>query len=136
MKQRGRKQNLAVVQDAPISAQDRPEPPADLTPEQRLEWISVVNALRADWFPVETQALLAQRCKHVVAARHVAELINRHEKSEQIDVNEYDRLLKMQERESRIIASLDTKLRITTQSTRHSETTKGKGKVKSPWESD
>ena len=137
MKQRGRKQNLAVVQDAPISACDRPEPPPDLTPEQRLEWISVVNSLRADWFPVETHQILAQYCKHSVAAKHIAELIRDLESREQIDVVEYDRLLKMQERESRILVSLATKMRITQQATYHPETQtkKGQSKVKSPWES-
>ena len=138
MKQRGRKQNLAIVGDSPISAHERPEPPVDLTPEQRVEWISVVNSLRAEWFPPETHSVLAQYCKHAVAAKHVAELIRELESHDQIDVAEYDRLLKMQERESRILVSLATKMRITQQSTWSDHKTKsdGKGKVKSPWESD
>lgn len=138
MKQRGRKQNLAVVQGSPISAQDRPEPPVDLTPEQRLEWISVVNSLRADWFPVETHGILSQYCKHTVAAKHIAELIRDLESKDSIDVAEYDRLLKMQERESRILVSLATKMRITQQATYHPETQskKGQRKAKSPWASD
>jgi hypothetical protein len=138
MKQRGRKQNLAVVQDAPVSAQDRPEPPPDLTPEQRLEWISVVNSLRADWFPVETHGVLSQYCKHMVASRHVAELIADMEQSDAIDIDSYDKLLKMQERESRILVSLATKMRITQQATYHPETQTKKGttRAKSPWASD
>ena len=135
MKQRGRKTTLAVVSDAPISAHDRPEPPVDLTPEQRVEWITVVNALRADWFTPETYAVLAQYCRHVIEARHLAELICRFEGEEELDMRDYDRLLKMQERASRIIASLATKLRITPQSTYHPETVKNKGKkVSSPWD--
>ena len=138
MKQRGRKQNLAIVQESPISAQDRPEPTPDLTPEQRIEWIQVVNSLPAEWFPAETYSLLAQYCKHVVAARHIAELIQRAEGAEELDVTDYDKLLKMQERESRIIASLGTKMRITQQSTWSDQKVKtGKGKkAKSPWASD
>lgn len=134
MKQRGRKTGLSVVTDAPISAHDRPEPPVDLTPAQRLEWIQVVNALRADWFGAETLAVLSQYCRHVVTAKHIAELIRQLEQKEEIDTGEYDQLLRMQERESRIIVSLATKLRITPQATYHPEKTKGKGKVTTPWD--
>ena len=126
--------NLAVVSDAPISAHERPEPPPDLTLEQRLEWISVVNSLRADWFTPETFPVLAQYCRHVVEGRKVAQLIQRLGEQDEIDVSDYDKLLKMQERESRAIAMLGTKMRITQQASYHPDKTKGKGKVKSPWE--
>lgn len=134
MKQRGRKQNLSVVNDAPISAQERPEPTADLTPEQRIVWITVVNSLPAEWFRDEAHGVLSQYCKHVVAAQHVAELITDFEAGDDINVSDYDKLLKMQERESRMIASLGTKLRITPQSTWSPQKTKGTKKVKSPWD--
>ena len=134
MKQRGRRQNLAVARESGISAQERPEPAVDLTPEQRIEWISVVNALPADWFPAETHGVLAQYCKHAVAAKHVAQMIADMEAGDEIDVNDYDRLLRMQERESRILVSLATKMRITQQATYDREKVKPKAKVKSPWE--
>ena len=58
MKQRGRKAALAIVHGSAISAIDRPEPLAELTNEQRIEWILVVNSLPADWFPDETHKVL------------------------------------------------------------------------------
>lgn len=134
MKQRGRKQNLAVAQESSISAQERPEPPVDLTPEQRIEWIQVVNSLPATWFPAETLGVLSQYCKHCVVAKHIGSLITEMESADHIDVDDYDKLLKMQERESRIIVSLATKMRMTQQATYHPEKTKGKARVKSPWE--
>lgn len=135
MKQRGRKSVALASVDAKITAEDRPEPPNELTPEQRLEWMAVVNKLRADWFPPWTHALLAQYCKHVVTARHIGELVERMENQDEIDIGDYERLLKMQERESRIISSLMTRMRITQQSTYNPKKTTGKSKVKSPWES-
>lgn len=135
MKQRGKKSTkLAVVNEAPITAIDRPEPPRELTPEQRIEWMQVVNAVRADWFGQETLALLTQYCKHVVTARHIGELVTRLEAEKEIDVQDYERLLKMQERETRIIASCMTRMRLTQQSTYNAQKTKGQAKVKSPWD--
>jgi hypothetical protein len=134
MKQRGQKSLKAVSVEAPISAINRPEPLPDLTPEQRLEWIYIVNEMRADWFPPETHALLGQYCKHVVTAKHLAQLIQECEAEKELDVVLYDKLLKMQERESRILASLATRMRLSQQSSYDREKGKAaKTKAKSPW---
>ena len=55
-----------------ISAHKRPEPPECLEPAAAEEWRKVVDGLPADWFSVETHALLEDRCRHVVWARFVA----------------------------------------------------------------
>ena len=136
MKQRGRKSALSVVHGSAISAVDRPEPLSELTNEQRIEWILVVNSLPADWFPDETHKVLAQYCRHAVASRHVSELIGLSEVGDKIDVLEYDRLLKMQERESRMLVSLATKMRMTQQSTYHPEKRKPIQTIENPWEDE
>ena len=135
MKQRGRKGALSVVHESGVSAVDRPEPLPELTPEQRVIWIQTVNALPADWFPEETHGFLAQYCKHVVTSRHVAQMIEQAESGGEIDVTEYDKLLKMQERESRILLSLGTKMRMTQQATYDREKVKtgGAATVNTPW---
>jgi len=135
MKQRGRKTSLTVVNGSAISAVDRPEPLQELTTEQRIEWILVVNSLPAEWFPGGTHKVLAQYCRHAVASRHVSQMIEKIERADMIDVDEYDRLLKMQERESRILVSLATKMRITQQAAYHPEKTKSATVIKPPWES-
>ena len=134
MKQRGRKTKLAVVNGSAISAVHRPEPLAEMTNEQRIEWILVVNSLPADWFPDQTHKVLAQYCRHAVTGRHVSQMIQQIELADIIDVVEYDKLLKMQERESRMIVSLATKMRITQQATYHPEKTKSATVIKPPWE--
>lgn len=134
VQKRGRKSaaSLAVVTGG-LSI-PRLEPPEDLTDEQVHEWRAVVDRLPADWFPRETQALLAQYCRHVVAARRVAQLIERCEAADDFDLAEYDKLLHMQEREGRAMTSLATKMRISQQATVRAEKARKPPVQAKPWE--
>lgn len=136
MRTRGRKSvaSLAVAV-SPIETTERPDAPYDLTDEQTQEWWAVVNRMPADWFPRETHGMLSQYCRHVVAARRVAQLIAKAEKAKSLDVSDYDRLLKMQEREGRAISSLATRMRISQQATFDKERKKPKTVTK-PWEAN
>jgi len=121
---------LAVV---PLSKTDRPKPPAELTPEQAEEWKNIVNRLPAEWFPKETHGLLIQYCRHMDASNKVASLITSMESNADFDIDEYDKLLKMQEREGRALSSLATRMRITQQATYDPKKKKGSSGHK-PWE--
>ena len=77
---------------------------------------------------------MAQYCRHVVAARHVAQLVARMEDGDDIDIEAYDRLLKMQEREGRALSSLATRMRMTQHSTYDAKKGKGKVTAKKPWD--
>ena len=131
--------SLEVASAKPLETVQRPDAPYDLTDEQTEEWWAVVNRLPADWFPRETHGLLSQYCRHVVAARRVAQLVKAAEGEVDadgaavLDLNRYDQLLKMQEREGRALSSLATRLRITQQST-VSEKVKKPTQAKRPWE--
>jgi len=109
--------SLSVISSTGIEAYERPRPPADLNFEAAQEWTAIVNRLPADWFGRETEALLAQYCRHTIAAKRVAALIDQAEADHECDLKDYDRLLKMQEREGRALTSLATKMRISQQST-------------------
>lgn len=118
----------------------RAGPPAELTKEQAEVWEQVVGSLPADWFTKGTYPLLVEYCRHVISARRVQQLIERAEQGDTdddgdryLDVEEYDRLLKMAERESRIIASLAVKMRVS-QSTQYDEKKKRGGAKKPPWD--
>ena len=109
---------LSVVKPGTVSAVERPAAPSELTDEQAAEWESIVDRMPADWFPRETHGMLAQYCRHVVAARRVAQMIVSLEKGEldTIDwIGDFDKLLKMQEREGRAMSSLATRMRISQQ---------------------
>lgn len=136
MSRRGRKSvaELSVIQHGPIETVQRPDAPYDLTDEQSEEWWAIVNRMPADWFTRETHSLLAQYCRHVVAARRVAQLIASAEGEPDIDLDRYDRLLKMQEREGRAISSLATKMRISQQATMTKRADKGTAGIRKPWE--
>lgn len=114
---------------------ERVRPPHDLTDEEVEVWAAVAGAEPADWFSPSTVPLLAQYCRHVVGARRIAELIERATGDPALTVSDYDRLLKMQERESRAIASLATKMRIAPQSTTNHRGNKRPRVAKRPWES-
>lgn len=125
---------LEVAQPSKVETIQRPDAPYDLTDEQTEEWWAVVNRMPADWFPRETHALLSQYCRHVVAARRLAQLIAAEEAGE-FDLDRYDQLLRMQEREGRALSSLATRLRITQQSTVSAKAKKPGLSGKKPWES-
>lgn len=101
----------------PLGSVTRQKPPHDLTDEEVEVWHAVVNAEPADWFSPSTVPLLAQYCRHVISAKRIAELIERATGDAQLSVQDYDRLLHMQARESGVISTLSTKMRIAQQST-------------------
>ena len=117
-----------------IEVMRRPDPPDELSDEQAAEWLAVVGRLPADWFPRETHGMLAQYCRHIVAARRVAELIAAAEGAKEFDVAAYDVLLKMQEREGRALSSLATRMRLSQQATFDKQKKKPL-QGKAPWES-
>jgi chaperone required for assembly of F1-ATPase len=138
MAARGRKSaaSTEIVIASSVEVVHRPLPPNELTPEQTEEWRAVVDRMPADWFPRETHGLLVQYCRHVVAARRIAQLINKTERAKAFDVDVYDKLLKMQEREGRAISSLATRMRITQQATVRAESARKPEQLAAPWEED
>lgn len=133
MSARGRESIAAVSLLPHVTSLARPKAPAELTPEQAEEWNAVVDRLPAEWFSRETHGLLAQYCRHVVAARRVAQLVDAMDQgTEDFDLNQYDQLLKMQEREGRALSSLATRMRLSQHSTYAKTKTKG-ATAKRPW---
>lgn len=138
MAARGRKSaaSMEITIPSNVEVVHRPQPPNELTPEQQDEWHAVVERMPADWFPRETHGLLVQYCRHVIAARRIAQLIAKTEKAKAFDVDMYDKLLKMQEREGRAISSLATRMRITQQATVRAESARKPEQLAAPWEED
>lgn len=79
--------------------------------------MAIVNRMPADWFPRETHGLLGAYCQHITELSSIAQLIEQVKSAEPFDVDAYDRLLKIRERESRAASSLATRMRLTPQST-------------------
>ena len=137
--QRGRKSAaaLTVVPNPDPSVLERSEraaPPRQLGGAEREVWRSVVGCLPADWFCGATLPILEQYCVHAVAARHLGGWIERARREPDVRIGDYDRLLRMRERETRAMASLATKLRITPQSTTNHRGHRTDGAARKPWE--
>ncbi len=134
MKKPGRKSDAALQIPAPVEVIPRQQAPHDLTAEETEVWLAVVNSLPADWLSPPAVPVLKQYCRHAIHAQRVAELIQCKTDDPDLPLDDYDQLLKMQERESRAIASLATKLRLTQQATTNHRGNKKPGATTgAPW---
>lgn len=119
MATRGRRSaaSLSVVVG---SIDGRPLPPGDLTKDQRAVWERTVANEAADTFRTAAlQQLLKEYCRHAVSAAKCASMIEAMERLPQMspdDLADYDKLLKMRDRETKALADKATKLRLTNQS--------------------
>lgn len=82
-------------------------PPAELTSEESAEWTAVAASVPLTRF---TSVLLTQYCRHVVRARRIAQLIASIERAENIDVRQYQELIKLEESVSKTIRQLGSNL--------------------------
>lgn len=143
MGQRGRKSaaSLAIAPTTPIAPETRLVAPLHLSDAERALWWEVVNDQPACAFSATHAPLLELYCRHVANARLLADELlnfNRAWLADEDGLKRYDRLLAMNERESRAASSLATRLRITRQAVEH-PTTAGRAianqkKARKPWE--
>lgn len=140
MAERGRKSaaSLSVIAG---SIDGRPSPPADLNKAQSEVWERTVANEAADVFKTAAlQQLLKEYCRHVVSAKKLAAMIEATEQMPQMspdDLADYDRLLKMRDRETKAIADKATKLRLTNQARytpQAAATAAKKGTERKPWQ--
>ncbi len=75
MATRGRK-SAAALSVVPVTAEQRPAPPEDLTAEQAQEWRAIVARMPADWFTREVQPLLMAYCKHLATFRKLSAAVD------------------------------------------------------------
>jgi hypothetical protein len=128
---RGRKSaaELAVV---PISAMQRPEPPADFDSEEGEIWRSTVNAMKSAWFGPEVLPLLRCYCTQAATANSVAGTL----RTTDMGDKSYGRLLALHRATTKTMVVLATKLRITPQANRASsrDGRDASGGRPKPWE--
>ena len=97
----------------PIIPGARPQPPADLSPEEQAHWVAIVGALPSDWFNGGNLPLLKQLCRHAGNADLLAADIVRLRQDPNGDAGELRQTLRMHGFETDRMASLSTKLRLT-----------------------
>ena len=143
MAARGRKSaaSLAVaVVDSGLSK--FPEPSAYLSPEQDTVWRSVISSRGGDLISPESYPVLIEYCRAVDSSNKVASQLDAFSPDWANDdegLKRWDKLLAMQDRLAKTIASLGAKLRLTP-SSRVQAISAGrnadKGAKRKPWELD
>ena len=98
----------------------RLEPPVDLPDEQRQIWNETVNALPADWFATEHIQMLKLYCQHLYRAAKLEAALSRVDPLMQL--NDYEKLVKLAGLESAKVLSLARAMRLTQQSRLKPET--------------
>jgi hypothetical protein len=93
----------------------RPEPIYSLTDAECDEWRRIVNAMPVDHFAPPCFSLLAQLCRHTIAANRTAQLIEVVCRRRKVDTVELQRLHAMQAVESNAIIRLCRQLRLSPQ---------------------
>lgn len=118
MGERGRKSTAALSVVAGTAIDGRPRAPSDLTEFQQEVWERIVGSEPADFIrSAASQQLLKEYCRHVESAHRVSSMIALIEKpNAAVDLDEYEKLLRMRDRETKALADKATKLRLTNQS--------------------
>jgi hypothetical protein len=119
MRQRGRKspEDLLI---AATAIPQRPEPPEHLSPEEAEIWRDYVSPMPADWFLSNTRQLLAGLCALGADCRELRRALNRFTDGIPEDgpgFQRYRQLQNMYDSKLLSISTLETKLRLTKQST-------------------
>lgn len=138
MAKRGRKSGaeLATIPDRGlIEVVVRPDAPYELTDDQALIWRRIADDLPADWFTPKHVGILKQYCRHEAQSDRIAMLIEQEMKKKALDLQQYDKLLAMQEREGRALSSLATRMRITQQTLYDKSKKAPSNSLSKPWES-
>ena len=115
MNQRGRKSTAALSVVAAEERFERPKPPEKLSEAEGEVWKQVVAVKPADWFTADNLPLLADYCRHIVRQDKISEMINGHSvyASDPEALKTYNHLIRLSDLESKAIAMLATKMRLT-----------------------
>lgn len=125
---------LAVAKPEKIEVVERPRAPHDLSDEEVEIWVAVVNSMPADWFSPANLPMLNQYCRHAIQARRVAEWLEKATGDAGLTVGDYDKLLAMQDRESKAISSLAGRMRISQQAVINQRGNKHQSPWRKPWQ--
>ena len=100
----------------------RPDPPKELSSEEKETWKAVTATKPPDWFRKDTHPLLVAFCKHIEVARHIDRLLagfRDQQQGEDVSFIDWlaglDKMLKARDRESRCLISLARCMRLSQQ---------------------
>jgi hypothetical protein len=112
---RGRKTDLNLVV---IPGGGRPEPPADMPDDEAEVWRTIVDSMPARWFGPQNAHLLEQYC-HVACAAEKTARETRRLLMTMENLSALSRLNAIGAKQTGMMVSLATRLRLTPQSAKH-----------------
>ena len=134
---RGRKPSTGdvVLVQSDTDLVPRPEPPVELGAEEADEWRAICNVVPADYFPAATHKIVVQYCRHVVVARHLAELIAKCGRAKRaFPLAQYLQLIREQRRETAAIYVCLRSMRLTHLATYSKDRAPIAADTPKPWE--
>jgi hypothetical protein len=93
-----------------------PPAPASLTPKQAELWKTFITSKPSDWFDPGSLPLVAALCKHTTSFDDIDALMQGLDLSDDEQLKRYSQLELLRDRESKAMANLSAKLRLTIQS--------------------
>lgn len=114
MEGRGKRSAAALSVVQPVAVVRRAEPPAGLNQRERDVFVSVVDAMPADWFSAPTIPLLVEYARAVC----MSDLLNAQVQAamEEGEIVQIEKLLRLRDTECKRVSSLATKMRLSQQS--------------------
>lgn len=136
---RGRKTAGDVaVKKRELETMGLPPAPSWFPEDETREWTDIVVAYPADRFPRATWPMLENYVRHTVNARDIGKRLDmfRRRDADDQDYREYDRLLGMLSRESKLVASFGVRLGIarTSMAGRHNNDPDETADTGAPWD--
>lgn len=143
MAQRGRKSAASIaVSVVDVKLDAFPSPQSYLNPEQDEIWRTVIASRGGDLIAPESYPVLVEYCRAVIGSNQVAAQLDSFSPEwakDEEGLKRWDKLLAMQDRLAKTVASLAAKLRLTP-SSRVQAISAGrnadKGQKRKPWEDD
>lgn len=98
----------------------QPEPLAELSQEERVEWVKFTGRMPADWFPPECWPMLAQLCRHICQGRFIGQCLQEAragilDPTDDDALERMERLQRLHDREGRAMTAMMVRLRLTSQ---------------------
>lgn len=124
----------ALLNAIPTGTPHPLDPPESLTEPQREAWLTCTRSKPADWFPADSAPVLLEYVRAVEMADQLETWIRR-AVAEDVPIRELTKLLTARDKESKRLAYLATKLRLTQQSryTPMAAATATKKEMSRPW---
>jgi hypothetical protein len=125
---------LTIAPAKSIDAVQRLSAPGDLTDEESVEWVAIVNTEPADKFAPSHIPLLASYCRHIVRARKWAELERRLDADKSATLDDFAKVYAVAARESSVMCILATKLNLTPKAISNFRGNKKPIPAQTPWD--